>query len=1152
MIFQKLKLIGFKSFVEPSEFVFRDGLTGIVGPNGCGKSNLVEALRWVMGESSSRNMRASGMDDIIFSGSIDRPSRNFAEVTLFLENDNFELADQFPDAQILEVSRRIDRELGSTYRINGREVRARDVQLLFTDAASGFRSQSLVRQGEISELISAKPEVRRSIIEEAAGISGLHARRQEAESRLKATEANLERIEDIIAQQEEQIGYLKKQSKQANRYRNISSEIRKVEGTILVLHWQESSNTQKDTEQKLEAAESLVNSNSKIFSKCTTSETKISEQLVAQREKVKNAELEHQRLELQKAELDSDEQRISEKQVDLTGRIEQLNQDLERENHLVGEISEQEKKLNAEKTTLKTEETTQEGTHAKLSDLVNQAQLELQKSEKSLQEITTRHANQLARKGELAKNQLDCENRINRIEGYLITVLEELTEITKETESIEGFDEKRALVKKSRKNLEKAEQKVAKCENEILDARVAEKQAQTNFGDVDRKLSATVSESQTLEDLLSSGSENFGTPVIDTLKVVPGFETSLAAALGDDLNAPADEAATVHWGRPTPYKDDPKLPENIESLAAKVTGPKELERRLAQIGIVSQTDGPVYCRLLKPGQRLVTKEGDLWRWDGFVVKADAMSPAALRLEQRNRLTKLVGIIAELEKQSSEFELKLKTSQQQVETATQKEREARQLVNKMREIDTKAREDLAHEERKLDQLKIRQESKLEAKKRNELELSEAKGELEKLTSEKTQAKELEDVANELEKLTKEVEENRKSLTHARATAEAAKQQQMVRSKRLEAVEQEIETVISRKKDNLVQIKTLQSRHSEIEAELKQLKGKPAENEKRRKVILEKISKSMTELTSVQESLQQSETELTSATLAKKDAQNELVTAREGLVRAEERYNSAKIQLEEIEEQINESFGCEPDSVLEQLDIKRMEDLPDIEVCERKMERLKSDRERLGGVNLRADEEIEEISEKKDKLAAEHEDLTTAIRKLRTGISQLNTEARKRFLAAFESVNAEFQRIFELLFNGGSAELKLVDSEDPLESGLEIIARPPGKKTQLMTLLSGGEQALTCIALIFAVFLTNPAPICVLDEVDAPLDDANVERFCDLLDEIAGKTTTRFVIITHNPITMSRMQRLFGVTMAEKGVSQMLSIDLESTEPFLKAS
>ena len=471
---------------------------------------------------------------------------------------------------------------------------------------------------------------------------------------------------------------------------------------------------------------------------------------------------------------------------------------------------------------------------------------------------------------------------------------------------------------------------------------------------------------------------------------------------------------------------------------------------------------------------------------------------------------------------------------------------------MREIDTKAREDLAHEERKLDQLKIRQESKLEAKKRNELELSEAKNELEKLTSEKTQAKELEDVANELEKLTKEVEENRKSLAHARATAEAAKQQQMVRSKRLEAVEQEIEIVISRKKDNLVQIKTLQSRHSEIEAELKQLKGKPAENEKKRKVILEKISKSMTELTSVQEFLQQSETELTSATLAKKEAQNELVTAREGLVRAEERYNTAKIQLEEIEEQINESFGCEPDLVLEQLDIKRMEDLPDIEVCERKIERLKSDRERLGGVNLRADEEIEEISEKKDKLAAEHEDLTTAIRKLRTGISQLNTEARKRFLAAFESVNAEFQRIFELLFNGGSAELKLVDSEDPLESGLEIIARPPGKKTQLMTLLSGGEQALTCIALIFAVFLTNPAPICVLDEVDAPLDDANVERFCDLLDEIAGKTTTRFVIITHNPITMSRMQRLFGVTMAEKGVSQMLSIELESTEQFLKAS
>ena len=1152
MIFQKLKLIGFKSFVESSEFVFRDGLTGIVGPNGCGKSNLVEAMRWVMGESSSKNMRASGMDDVIFSGSIDQSSRNFAEVTLFLENDTFELADKFPNSQVLEVSRRIERELGSTYRINGREVRARDVQLLFTDAASGFRSKSLVRQGEISELIGAKPSVRRSIIEEAAGISGLHARRQEAESRLKATEVNLERLNDIITQQEEQINNLKKQSKQANRYRNISSNIRQTEGMILILHWQELLKGQRDTEQKLVAAESLVNSNAKVFSKCAESETKINEKLNIQREKVKKVELEHQRLELQKKELESDEQRIAEKRIDLTSRIEQLNEDIQRENHLVVENSAQEKGLNEEKTELIVVEQKQTGNHAKLTKKVNQAQNELQKSEKNLQELTTTHAKQLARKGELENNQTDCENRIKRLESFLSNIADELVQISKESKQIERFEEKQALVKKARKDLDQAEQKAAKCEKAVLEARDTEKSSQVNFGEVDRELSAAKSESRTLNDLLSNSLENFGTPVIDSITVEPGFEIALAVALGDDLNAPTDEEATIHWGRAVPFKNDPKLPENIKSLATKVSGSKELERRLAQIGIVSQTDGPINFRLLKPGQRLVTKEGDLWRWDGFVIKADAMSPAALRLEQRNRLTSLVDIISNLEKESSKLAQELKTSQQQIEVATKSEREARQAVIELRKIDANAREDFARDERKFDQLKIRKDSQLEVKKRTESELAEAKKELKKLASETTREKELEEAAKNLEQLKKEVEERSKSLALVRVQAETVTQQQQVRTTRLEAIDRELAIISKRKKGNLIQIETLKNRLLDLETELKQLQQKPKENEKQRKIVIEKISKSVAELTSKQNLLKQSESELNSITIAKRDAQNELVTAREELIRAEERYKTAKIQLEEVQTKIQESFGCEPDLAIEQLGIKRMEDLPDLQVCERKLERLKADRERLGGVNLRADEEMEEISEKKNKLQEEHNDLTNAIRKLRTGISQLNTEARKRFLEAFDKVNTEFQRLFKFLFNGGSALLELIDSEDPLESGLEIIARPPGKKTQQMTLLSGGEQALTCIALIFAVFLTNPAPICVLDEVDAPLDDANVERFCDLLDEIAKKTTTRYVIITHNPITMSRMQRLFGVTMAEKGISQLLSIDLENTERFLQAS
>ena len=419
--------------------------------------------------------------------------------------------------------------------------------------------------------------------------------------------------------------------------------------------------------------------------------------------------------------------------------------------------------------------------------------------------------------------------------------------------------------------------------------------------------------------------------MIDSITVEPGFEIALAVALGDDLNAPTDEEATIHWGRAVPFKNDPKLPENIKSLATKVSGSKELERRLAQIGIVSQTDGPINFRLLKPGQRLVTKEGDLWRWDGFVIKADAMSPAALRLEQRNRLTNLVDIISNLEKESSKLAQELKTSQQQIEVATKSEREARQAVIELRKIDANAREDFARDERKFDQLKIRKDSQLEVKKRAESELAEAKKELKKLASETTREKELEEAAKNLEQLKKEVEERSKSLALVRVQAETVTQQQQVRTTRLEAIDRELAIISKRKKGNLIQIETLKNRLLDLETELKQLQQKPKENEKQRKIVIEKISNSVAELTSKQNLLKQSESELNSITTTKRDAQNELVTAREELIRAEERFKTAKIQLEEVQTKIQESFGCEPDLAIEQLGIKRMEDLPDMQVC-----------------------------------------------------------------------------------------------------------------------------------------------------------------------------------------------------------------------------
>ncbi|MEP3278963.1 MAG: chromosome segregation protein SMC [Stappiaceae bacterium] len=1151
MKFQKLRLLGFKSFVEPSEFLIENGLTGVVGPNGCGKSNLVEALRWVMGENSYKNMRASGMDDVIFAGSHNRPGRNTAEVTLFLDNSERSAPAGFNDADVLEVTRRIERESGSAYKINSRDVRARDVQLLFADASTGARSPAMVRQGQIGELISAKPTARRKILEEAAGISGLHARRHEAELRLKGAESNLERLEDVLIQIDGQLENLKKQARQANRYRNISSDIRKTEAMILYLRSEEAREALDETQEQFKVAEAAVNAAAQGQAETAKMQAIAAHQLPQLRDDAGTANAVLQRLKIAQNELESEDRRIRERLQDLQHRLTQLSQDLEREQGMISENTGLLSELEEEQLTLQAESEEAEARASGLSDAVESAQDDLHDSEQHLETITQAQATATARRVQLDRAEQEGRVRIERLEKHLAAVSADLSQITAQIDQAEGVSDKRENVEVAEETLLEAEAAVQTCEETTAQARELERDARGPLIDVERLLSEYETEARTLEQVLGNGQEGAGIPVLDSIVVAKGYEAALGAALGEDLDAPLDDTVPVHWRAPGDGENDARLPDGAEPLSNRVDAPNELARRLAQIGIVSRLDGPTYQKLLMPGQRLVSIEGDLWRWDGLVVGAEAPTPAAQRLAQRNRLIELEDQIATAQNEVSEKRGHLETSQSAVSLAAEAEQQARQTVKQAQAGVVAARELLVQAEKALGQLGARQTAQRDAKERAEVDYSDAVEGLQEIAEALAEIHDVQDKAGEIEQLRAQVSLHRGALAEARAAAETIEREKQMRLRRLEAIERERRSWRDRAMGAQKQIDVLQERHNSTEDEIATLMEMPDELEAKRRDLLSEVAKAEEGYKAAQDALVIGEKKLEDVDREAKGALEALAATRENKIRAEERHQSALARRNEINERIAESLNCAPAALREIAGIKEGAVLPDAEATEKRLDRLKAERDRMGGVNLRAEEEVRELTEQREMLVSERDDLFAAIRKLRNGISGLNREARERLLVAFDMVNAEFQRLFTHLFGGGTAELKLVDSDDPLEAGLEIMARPPGKKPQTMTLLSGGEQALTCMALIFAVFLTNPAPICVLDEVDAPLDDANVERYCDLLDEMVRSTDTRFVVITHNPITMARMSRLFGVTMAERGVSQLVSVDLETAEQFREA-
>ena len=853
MEFKKIQLNGFKSFAEKTDFVIEEGLTGIVGPNGCGKSNIVESLRWCMGETSAKSMRGSGMEDVIFSGTSNKPSKNIAEVLIALNNQDKDGPHQYNNLDQIEIRRKIEKDKGSKFFINDKEVRAKDAQMFFADLSTGAHSPSLISQGSIGTLVTAKPVDRRAILEEAAGISGLHVRRHEAELRLDAADNNLKRADELRKQQEKQLANLQKQAEEATKYKFISEEIKKIEAGLYYLRLKDIDNEIKlENEINTEAEDEVSGFNMQINNLenlIKTETTKVS----PLREKNFENLSKLQRLNLELKSLDEESDRTKKEIENIKNSIKTIEEDIDREKSIVIDAKSNEKRLKEEK-----------------NDLI-----------------------------EIDSKYYETEKKSN----------EDLAETVKKLNN---------------------EQKI------------------------------------------------------------------------------------------------------VESILNFV-GSKSLDQNILQLNKIK----------------------------------DQLINAKNSLEQQ-KLDEVANILESSKTTLDELIKSLESSENK---------------NKISEIALKNENIKKFQEEYADSFSKNQSIKNESIKRNE-----------RIKIIKTEVESWISLLSNSEKMVNELNARKKKLLE-----------------KLNKLETEPQTQAEKKGQISENLRT-----SEIEKQ---------EDEVKINEIDKKINSLRSDLSSTQE---------------------KMIQIRERRASSSATIDGLKQRRNDLLERINTELNLNENNLLEFSDLEKMDNLPDTVEQEELLDAKKREREKLGSVNLRADEETNKYKIEIQKMEKDRQDLATAIIKLKESINELNQKGREKLLEAFEKVNRKFNQVYTKLFNGGNAKLELVDSDDPLEAGLELLVSPPGKRLQSITLLSGGEQALTALSLIFAVFLTSPSPICVLDEVDAPLDDANVTRFCNLLDELTKITSTRFIIVTHHALTMSKMDRLYGVTMPEKGISQLVAVDLQKAE------
>ncbi|NBC35848.1 AAA family ATPase [Novosphingobium sp. FSY-8] len=1144
MQFRRLKLSGFKSFVEPAELRIEPGLTGVVGPNGCGKSNLLEAIRWVMGESSPKSLRGGGMEDVIFAGTATRPARDFAEVVLSAQDAN---------GEELEVVRRIERGAGSAYRINGRDARAKDVALTFADAATGAHSPALVSQGRIAAVIAARPAERRAMLEEAAGIAGLHVRRKDAEQRLRATEANLARLDDLMAGMESQLSGLRRQARTAEKYRALSERIRVGEARSLFARWRDAAQAAQTARDQAATAQARVAQTQEQAEAAQTAQTQAAITLARARDTQvlarEAASEQAHRITTLSSQLEAAEQRLA----DLDRQRARLEADRGEADRMTRDAAEAIARLQDEVAQGKAALAAAEAARPRLIAMQEDAERGANAAEVAFAKATADQAGVEAEWRIAEAEVAQAAARLQRVNADVARAAQALAALVPLAQ-VEGDlaraqaarDAAAAELERARAGVEGAQADRTRLAGERDAASAQLAAARADLAGVDREFQAL------LRDREARAKAQQGAAgrrlALDHVRAAPGYERALAAVLGRDARAPLGEAPAGQEGRFWTGADAP-APAPGALIHHIPDCPPELAARLARVQVVEADDG----RALAVGDWLVTRAGHVRRWDGFVARGEGAAEAA-RLEADNRFAALEGqlpplraAVAAAEAAAARISAELiaaQTAAVAAERAVAGAADAERAALRAMDAAEAARERLAT-------------------RRAELEASAAD-----LAAQAQSAAQDAQAAEARRAALPAPDAGRALVIAARAQNEAARARVATAAAQLAAQDQAIAVARERAAAHAAEARNWQTRAGDAGRRLAEMGRRFDEIEEERAIVaarpeglrrdLDTARAQAQDLTAQAQAadaaLKQAEQAASTAERALAAAQEALAVARETRAGAAARAEAEDARRQEMNRLCGERFQCPPPLLVDRFGFAES-DVGDASAEGADHDRLVAERERLGPVNLVAADELAELESRAAESEREKAELAEAVNRLRGSIGSLNREGRERLRAAFEAVDGHFRQLFARLFNGGPqdtgmAHLALVDSDDPLEAGLEIYAQPPGKRLQSLTLLSGGEQALTAVALIFALFLTNPSPICVLDEVDAPLDDANVERFCDMLVAMTQETDTRYLIVTHNAVTMARMHRLFGVTMVEKGVSRLVSVDLVAAEALLE--